>query len=60
MLIAVLLSRKTNGAHRWIKLNVFPFSPSSSKLALTIFLAYFFGETGWRRGDFWALLYRVG
>jgi len=55
MLFAVFAFSKTNGAHRWIKLSVFSIQPSElSKLALTIFLAYFLEKRAGEEGDFWA------
>ena len=42
LLLAVFGFSKTNGAHRWIKLQGFSIQPSEiAKLTLTIFLAYF-------------------
>jgi len=46
-----LLFSKRNGAHRWIKLNVFPFSLRAFELALTIFLAYFLEKRAGEEGD---------
>ncbi|HZE71426.1 MAG TPA: putative lipid II flippase FtsW [Pyrinomonadaceae bacterium] len=61
MLIAVFAFSKTNGAHRWIKLNVFSVQPSElSKLALTIFLAYFLEKRAGEEGDFWGTFVPCG
>ncbi|HEY3582674.1 MAG TPA: putative lipid II flippase FtsW [Pyrinomonadaceae bacterium] len=44
----------SNGAHRWIKLPGVSLQPSEvSKLALTIFLAYFLEKRAGEEGDFW-------
>jgi cell division protein FtsW len=55
MLIAVFGFGKINGAHRWIKFKgYFSLQPSEiSKLALTIFLAYFLEKRAGEEGDFW-------
>ncbi|PYS69557.1 MAG: putative lipid II flippase FtsW [Acidobacteria bacterium] len=53
-LISVFAFSSSNGAHRWIKLRVFSVQPSElSKLALTIFLAYFLEKRAGEEGDFW-------
>jgi cell division protein FtsW len=53
-LISVFGFSSTNGAHRWIKLQVFSLQPSEiSKLALIIFLAYFLEKRAGEEGDFW-------
>jgi cell division protein FtsW len=53
-LISVYAFSSSNGAHRWIKLQVFSVQPSElSKLALTIFLAYFLEKRAGEEGDFW-------
>ena len=61
MLVAVFAFSKTNGAHRWIKLSVFSIQPSElSKLALTIFLAYFLEKRAGEEGDFWGTFVPCG
>lgn len=53
MLIAVFAFPRINGAHRWIKFAGFSLQPSEvSKLALTIFLAYFFEKRAGEEGAF--------
>ena len=53
-LLSVFAFSSSNGAHRWIKLQVFSVQPSElSKLALTIFLAYFLEKRAGEEGDFW-------
>ncbi len=55
MLVAVFAFSKTNGAHRWIKFGAFSVQPSElSKLALTVFLAYFLEKRAGEEGDFWS------
>lgn len=54
MLVAVFTFGKVNGAHRWIKFQGFSIQPSElSKLALTIFLAYFLEKRAGEEGRFW-------
>jgi cell division protein FtsW len=54
MLLAVFAFPRINGAHRWIKFAGFSIQPSEvSKLALTIFLAYFFEKRAGEEGSFW-------
>src|SRR5258705_8096468 len=54
LLVAVFAFSKTNGAHRWIKFGAFSIQPSElSKLALTIFLAYFLEKRAGEEGDLW-------
>src|SRR5215204_5465998 len=53
-LISVFAFSTSNGAHRWIKLQMFSVQPSEiSKLALIIFLAYFLEKRAGEEGDFW-------
>ncbi|HEX8772298.1 MAG TPA: putative lipid II flippase FtsW [Pyrinomonadaceae bacterium] len=53
MLVAVFAFPRINGAHRWIKFAGFSLQPSEvSKLALTIFLAYFFEKRAGEEGAF--------
>jgi cell division protein FtsW len=53
MLLAVFAFPRINGAHRWIKFAGFSLQPSEvSKLALTIFLAYFFEKRAGEEGAF--------
>jgi cell division protein FtsW len=53
-LLAVFGFSSSNGAHRWIKLPGISLQPSEvSKLALTIFLAYFLEKRAGEEGDFW-------
>src|SRR5262249_32899924 len=61
LLFSVFAFSKTNGAHRWIKLSVFSIQPSElSKLALTIFLAYFLEKRAGEEGDFWTTFIPCG
>lgn len=54
MLMAVFAFPRINGAHRWIKFAGFSIQPSEvSKLALMIFLAYFFEKRAGEEGSFW-------
>src|SRR3982751_492981 len=54
MLVAVFAFPRINGAHRWIKFAGFSIQPSEiSKLALTLFLAYFFEKRAGEEGSFW-------
>ncbi|HVG35919.1 MAG TPA: putative lipid II flippase FtsW [Pyrinomonadaceae bacterium] len=54
MLVAVFGFSRINGAHRWIKFAGFSIQPSEiSKLALTLFLAYFFEKRAGEEGSFW-------
>lgn len=54
MLLAVFAFPRINGAHRWIKLAGFSIQPSElSKLALSIFLAYFLEKRAGEEGSFW-------
>ncbi|HEX8136206.1 MAG TPA: putative lipid II flippase FtsW [Pyrinomonadaceae bacterium] len=54
MLMAVFGFSRVNGAHRWIKLAGFSIQPSEvSKLALALFLAYFFEKRAGEEGSFW-------
>jgi cell division protein FtsW len=54
MLLAVFAFPRINGAHRWIKFAGFSIQPSEvSKLALTIFLAYFFEKRAGEEGSLW-------
>lgn len=53
-LVAVFGFSSTNGAHRWLKFQVFSLQPSEvSKLALILFLAYFLEKRAGEEGDFW-------
>jgi cell division protein FtsW len=53
-LLAVFGFSSTNGAHRWLKFQVFSLQPSEvSKLALILFLAYFLEKRAGEEGDFW-------
>ncbi|HEX8142750.1 MAG TPA: putative lipid II flippase FtsW [Pyrinomonadaceae bacterium] len=53
MLLAVFGFSRVNGAHRWIKFAGFSIQPSEvSKLALAIFLAYFFEKRAGEEGSF--------
>lgn len=53
MLLAVFAFPRINGAHRWIKFAGFSIQPSEvSKLALTLFLAYFFEKRAGEEGAF--------
>jgi cell division protein FtsW len=53
MLLAVFGFPRINGAHRWIKFAGFSIQPSEvSKLALTLFLAYFFEKRAGEEGAF--------
>jgi cell division protein FtsW len=53
MLVAVFAFPRINGAHRWIKFAGFSLQPSEvSKLALTVFLAYFFEKRAGEEGSF--------
>lgn len=54
MLLAVFAFPRINGAHRWIRLAGFSIQPSElSKLALTIFLAYFLEKRAGEESSFW-------
>src|SRR5215213_1357328 len=54
MLVAVFAFPRINGAHRWIKFAGFSLQPSEvSKLALTLFLAYFFEKRAGEEGSLW-------
>jgi cell division protein FtsW len=54
MLLAVFAFPRINGAHRWIRFAGFSIQPSEvSKLALTIFLAYFFEKRAGEEASFW-------
>src|SRR4051812_17284314 len=54
MLLVVFAFPRVNGAHRWIKLAGFSIQPSElSKLALTIFLAYFLEQRAGEEASFW-------
>jgi cell division protein FtsW len=54
LLVSVFAFPSVNGAHRWIKLQVFSIQPSElSKLALIIFLAYFLERRAGEEGQFW-------
>jgi cell division protein FtsW len=53
-LMAVFAFPKINGAHRWIRFSSFSVQPSElSKLALTIFLAYFLERHAGEERSFW-------
>jgi len=61
LLLSVFAFSKINGAHRWIKLSVFSIQPSElSKLALTIFLAYFLEKRAGEEGEFWTTFIPCG
>lgn len=61
MLVAVFAFGKVNGAHRWIKFQGFSIQPSElSKLALTIFLAYFLEKRAGEEGRFWTTFVPCG
>jgi cell division protein FtsW len=54
MLLAVFGFARINGAHRWIKFAGFSIQPSEiSKLALALFLAYFFEKRAGEEGSLW-------
>jgi cell division protein FtsW len=54
LLLAVFAFPRINGAHRWIRLAGFSLQPSElSKLAVTIFLAYFLEKRAGEEGSFW-------
>jgi cell division protein FtsW len=54
LLLAVFAFPRINGAHRWIKFAGFSIQPSEmSKLAVTIFLAYFLEKRAGEEGSFW-------
>src|SRR5262249_6956513 len=54
MLLAVFGFSKSNGAHRWIKLQGFSIQPSEiAKLTLTIFLAYFLEHRAGEERSLW-------
>ncbi|HEY0408127.1 MAG TPA: putative lipid II flippase FtsW [Pyrinomonadaceae bacterium] len=54
LLIGVFAFPRINGAHRWIKFAGFSLQPSElSKLAVTIFLAYFLEKRAGEEGSFW-------
>jgi cell division protein FtsW len=54
MLVAVFGFSRVNGAHRWIKFAGFSIQPSEvSKLALALFLAYFFEKRAGSEDSFW-------
>ncbi|HEV7799145.1 MAG TPA: putative lipid II flippase FtsW [Pyrinomonadaceae bacterium] len=54
MLLAVFAFSPVNGARRWIKFHGFSVQPSEiSKLALSIFLAYFLEKQVGREREFW-------
>jgi cell division protein FtsW len=54
MLMAVFGFSRINGAHRWIKFAGFSIQPSEvSKLALALFLAFFFEKRAGEEGSFW-------
>ena len=54
LLVAVFGFPPVNGAHRWIRLEYFSVQPSElSKLALAIFLAFFFEKRAGEERDFW-------
>jgi cell division protein FtsW len=53
-LMSVFAFSSVNGAHRWMKFRWFSIQPSElSKLALTIFLAYFLEKRAGEESDFW-------
>jgi len=53
-LMSVFAFGSVNGAHRWMKFRWFSIQPSElSKLALTIFLAYFLEKRAGEESDFW-------
>ncbi|HEV2915497.1 MAG TPA: putative lipid II flippase FtsW [Pyrinomonadaceae bacterium] len=54
MLVAVFAFPRINGAHRWIRFAGFSLQPSEvSKLALVLFLAYFFEKRAGEERSFW-------
>jgi len=54
MLLAVFGFSKSNGAHRWIKLQGFSIQPSEiAKLTLTVFLAYFLEHRAGEERSLW-------
>ncbi|MGB9178234.1 MAG: putative lipid II flippase FtsW [Pyrinomonadaceae bacterium] len=54
LLMAVFAFPRSHGAHRWIKFAGFSMQPSeASKLALTIFLAYFLEKRAGEESYFW-------
>jgi cell division protein FtsW len=54
LLLGVFAFPRINGAHRWIKFAGFSVQPSElSKLAVTIFLAYFLEKRAGEEGSFW-------
>ncbi|HEY0003697.1 MAG TPA: putative lipid II flippase FtsW [Pyrinomonadaceae bacterium] len=54
LLVGVFAFPRINGAHRWIRLAGFSIQPSEmSKLALTIFLAYFLEKRAGEESSFW-------
>ncbi len=54
LLLAVFAFPRINGAHRWIRLGGFRLQPSElSKLAVTIFLAYFLEKRAGEEGFLW-------
>jgi cell division protein FtsW len=54
LLVVVFAFPRINGAHRWIRLGGFRLQPSElSKLAVTIFLAYFLEKRAGEEGSLW-------
>jgi cell division protein FtsW len=54
LLLGVFAFPRINGAHRWIRLAGFSLQPSEiSKLAVTIFLAYFLEKRAGEEGSLW-------
>ncbi|HEX8494536.1 MAG TPA: putative lipid II flippase FtsW [Pyrinomonadaceae bacterium] len=54
LLLAVFAFPRINGAHRWIRVAGFSLQPSEvSKLAVTIFLAYFLEKRAGEEGSLW-------
>jgi cell division protein FtsW len=54
LLLGVFAFPRINGAHRWIKFAGFSLQPSElSKLAVTIFLAYFLEKRAGEESSFW-------
>jgi cell division protein FtsW len=54
LLIGVFAFPRINGAHRWIRLAGFSLQPSElSKLAVTVFLAYFLEKRAGEEGSLW-------
>src|ERR1044072_2109329 len=60
-LVAVFGFSSTNGHHRWLKFRPFSLQPSEiSKLALTIFLAYFLEKRAGEEHKFWGTFVPCG